>query len=146
MEKVAEDLAIDNFRKLLLISDDNAMAAFNLSVLLNDRDPGESLELIKRSYLLDSENEKYSYTYAFYLSKHGNYDDAISVLKELININPLYTDAYLLIADIYIRKGDISSAREILENVIKSQLFGEEQTQKFMNMLSSLSTRITKLP
>lgn len=145
-ESGRDDLAIDYLSKLLMVSEDNATAAFNLSVLLNDRDPDESLELIRRAYILDRENEKYSYTYAFYLSKYGNYDDAISVLKEHINLNPLFLDAYLLVADIYQRDGDINSAREILEDAIVSQLFGEEQTQKFRNMLSSLSNRITELP
>lgn len=137
-ESGREDRAIACFRSLLIVSEDNATAAFNLGVLLAEEDELESLQLIEKARMLNTNNPRYSYTYAFYLVKYDDFDKARIVLKELINMHPLYPDAYLLLSDLEIKSGNNARAQRILEDAISSELFGEDQLQRFNNMLSAV--------
>ncbi len=62
---------------------------------------------------------KYAYTLAFFLRQKGNVDEAIQVLRQVIQHEPLYLDAYMLLGEIYEGRSDFSSAVVIYRDALK---------------------------
>ena len=67
-------------RKVVEVNPSSAQAAYNLSVILTDRKPEESLEWIKKAVELGPQEPKYAYTYSFYLNK-GKFRFSLKVLQ-----------------------------------------------------------------
>jgi len=92
-----------------------AAAAYNLCVLEADANPGAALAWCRLAASARPEEPKYAYTLAFYLRRQGNLKEAETVLDGLIRRHPGYTDAYLLLGQIYALRGDAAAATRMLE-------------------------------
>ncbi len=74
----------------------SAQAAYNLGVLLSKAHPQEALTWCRRAAELRPENPQYGYTYAFYLYRAGQLDQALETLRQVRQRHPDHQDSALL--------------------------------------------------
>jgi len=77
-----------------------AQAACNLCVIVSKDRLGEAVTYCEKAVGLRPQEPKYAYTLAFYLNRKGNRDEAVRVLKALLEAHPQYKDAERLLKDI----------------------------------------------
>lgn len=122
-------------RKVTEINPESAQAAYNLSVILTERKPGEALEWSKKAMQLAPEEPKYLYSYAFYLNKYGQTENAIRLLKQATINYPSYPDVYLLLGSIYEQNNKAMEAKELYQKALKNVQFNEEDRQRLEQKL-----------
>ncbi len=108
MKRLAE--AEQALRKCLALDPNAAAAAYNLAVMLAPDRPYESLRWCERAYKLHPEEGKYGYTYAFYLHQRRETEEAVKVLKEMVRRNVPYAEAYALLGEIHLQRGQVDEA------------------------------------
>ena len=91
-----------------------AAAAFNLGVLLGDKDLDAAIAFCQQAHELRPGDAKYAHTLAFYERKKGDLAGAIELLREVIQSEPSYLDAYLLLGEIYEERHDAAAAAKII--------------------------------
>jgi Tfp pilus assembly protein PilF len=126
------------YRKLLDISERNSVAAYNLSILVFDENPGEAIRLSQMAAEWDNGNSKYLYTTAFYLSRMGDSARALEILFRAIEKDPDYADSYLLAANISIEKGDTSIAHNLLNRVLENRVISQEDKKKALTLIGKI--------
>jgi tetratricopeptide (TPR) repeat protein len=98
----------------------NPVPAFNLGILLAEKDPTAALAWSQKAYLLQPDNGRYGYTYAFYLSRQGQFEKPISILEKQINNRNATPDAYMFLAQTYQSLGQQSQAKHVFERALKN--------------------------
>jgi len=81
------------FRVAFKTDPQSALAAYNLGVLLAKEHPGESLDWCRRAAELGREDPKYGYTYAFYLHRAGQLDEALQAIRSVREHHPVHEDS-----------------------------------------------------
>lgn len=81
-----------------------AQAAYNLCIITAKDRLDEAVTWCSKAAELRPQEPRYAYTLAFYLNQKGNRDEAVRVLKALLETYPQYRDAEMLLNDIS-RKG-----------------------------------------
>jgi tetratricopeptide (TPR) repeat protein len=76
-------------------------AAYNLGILLSAKNPDEAVSLCRKAHELRPRDAKYAYTLAFYLQQKGELDEAIAILLKLVQQQPEFTDAAMLLRALY---------------------------------------------
>jgi len=76
-------------------------AAYNLAILLSKDNLNEAIRLCRTAHELRPRDPKYAYTLAFYLRQKGKLDEAIEILQKLIQQQPEFRDANLLLRALY---------------------------------------------
>ena len=76
------------FRAAFKADPKSAQAAYNLGVLLSKDHPKEALTWCRRAAELRPENPQYGYTYAFYLYRAGQLDEALKVIRAVRQRHP----------------------------------------------------------
>jgi Flp pilus assembly protein TadD len=94
MGKMSE--AEQAFRAAFKADPKSAQAAYNLGVLLSKEQPKEALTWCGRAAELRSENPQYGYTYAFYLYRAGQLDEALKAVRSVRQRHPEHEDSALL--------------------------------------------------
>ena len=84
------------FRAAFKADPSSAQAAYNLGVLLSKDHPKEALTWCRRAAELRPENPQYGYTYAFYLYRAGQLDEAIKAIQSVRQRHPTHEDSLLL--------------------------------------------------
>ena len=118
MERIPE--AEKAFRRAAQLDPNNPVPAFNLGILLAEKDPPGSLAWCQKAYTLQPNNGRYGYTYAFYLSRQGQFEKPISILEKQINGRHATPDAYMFLAQIYQSLGQHSKAKYVFERALKN--------------------------
>ncbi len=77
-----------------------AQAAYNLCVIVSKDRLGEAVTYCEKAAGLRPQEPKYAYALAFYLNRKGNKDEAVRVLKALLEAHPQYKDAERLLKEI----------------------------------------------
>ena len=90
-----------------------AAAAFNLGVILGEKNLDEAIAWCQKAHDLRPTDPKYAHTLAFYQRKKGNIDGAIELLRKVIQDEPSYLDAYLLLGEIYEERHDFPAAAKV---------------------------------
>jgi tetratricopeptide (TPR) repeat protein len=98
------------FRKCLALDPNSAVAAYNLAVMLAPDRPYESLRWCQKAYQLRPQEGKYGYTYAYFLHQRRETDEAVKVLKDMVRRGVPYADAYALLGQIYLQRGQLDEA------------------------------------
>ena len=119
------------FRAALRADPNSAAAAYNLGVLLASDQPSESLKLCRKAYLLEPDEGRYGYTYAFYLYQKGSVEQAITVLSDMIGRNVPYGDAYVLLATIHLNRGETDKAAEVYSSGYRNTKFTQQEREYF---------------
>ena len=77
-----------------------AQAAYNLCVITSKDRINEAVTWCRKAAELRPQEPRYAYTLAFYLNQKGDRDEAVRVLKGLVEVYPQYKDAEMLLKDI----------------------------------------------
>ena len=72
-----------------------------------------------------------------------DYDSAIEVLYEAINIDPKDPDAYMMLAEVCIKDANVDKAKEILEEALEIEDLSEEKEYEINEELSGLLYLVT---
>jgi len=88
------------------------------TLLSKERDKQAALAVMRK--LLDKRknnpNALYAYAQLAYLV--GNLDDAVSVIKKVITLDPEWTEAHILQSNIFVRQGNKARAIEVLRQTV----------------------------
>ena len=90
-----------------------AAAAFNLGVILGEKNLDEAIAWCQKAHELRPTDPKYAHTLAFYQRKKGDIDGAVELLRKVIQYEPSYLDAYLLLGEIYEERHDFPAAAKV---------------------------------
>ena len=90
-----------------------AAAAFNLGVILGDKNLDEAIVWCQKAHVLRPTDPKYAHTLAFYQRKKGDVDGAVALLQSVIQTEPTYADAYLLLGQIHEERRDLPAAAKV---------------------------------
>jgi tetratricopeptide (TPR) repeat protein len=119
------------FRRVLQLDPNSATAAFNLAVILAEKNPQESLAFSKKAYSLSPEDPQYGYTYAFYLHRSRKTTVAIKVLKDMVNRQTTYADAYTMLGQIFEQDGKLKEAVEVYKKAAGNLNLSQTQRHHF---------------
>ncbi|MCD6346098.1 MAG: ammonia-forming cytochrome c nitrite reductase subunit c552 [Bacteroidales bacterium] len=125
-------------RKVLEINPKSTQAAYNLGIMLAETDPVESLEFCRQAMDDDPSQPKYTYTYAFYMNKAGHSDQSHSLLEQVTNDYPDYTDAWLLLGSIFEQEDDSVAAKSVYKEALQKGQFGEEDQARLKQKISTM--------
>ncbi len=125
------DEAEDVYREILHNNRSSAVAAFNLSIIVSSRDISECLTFGKSAVENAPQNNRYRYTYAYFLNQAEKQGEAISELTKVINEAPGYVDAYSLLASIYQNTGKIKMVIELYKRASKEPQLPDGARQYF---------------
>jgi tetratricopeptide (TPR) repeat protein len=129
--------AADCLRQALKNDPAMAEAAYNLAVILSTTDLKEAVEWARTAYRLRPE-ERYGYTLGFYLKQKGDWEDAVSVFSRLIDKYPRSMDAYLLLGEIYEKKGRPLDAQRVYLKGLQAPDMPEQYRRRLESRLRGL--------
>ena len=115
-----------------------SQAAYNLAVLSAQSNLKEALHYITIAYRLEPDNPKYGYAYAHYTLNSNNPELAISILNNVIETNPDYIDAYLMLANIYERTNNPQDAIGIYAKAVELENIPLEYKQSIQMRINQL--------
>jgi tetratricopeptide (TPR) repeat protein len=114
------DEAKDAFLRSYRLDPNNPQPAYNLGVILAETDPDASLAWVKQAYDLRPQDDKFGFTYAFYLARRGRVDEAIPILNRQIDAKVAGIDAYMLLVEIYQSQGRIDQVKGVFERALQN--------------------------
>ncbi len=136
MKRPAE--AEQAFRKCLALDPNSAVAAYNLAVMLAPDRPYESLRWCQRAYQLQPQEGKYGYTYAYFLHQRRETDEAVKVLKDMVRRNVPYAEAYVLLGEIYLQRGQADEAAGVYQSAWGNGNLTQDERESFRAMVRRL--------
>ncbi|HMK34009.1 MAG TPA: tetratricopeptide repeat protein [Desulfomonilaceae bacterium] len=116
-------------------------AAYNLSVILAKDRPDEAIAWSRKAVDLRPRELKYSYTLAFHQQLKGDLPAAAQTLEELIVRNSTYTNAYLLLGDIYEKQGQTKQAAEVYRRALATGAFSVQERRFIDTKLKRIESR-----
>jgi Tfp pilus assembly protein PilF len=81
---------------------------------------------------------KYGYTYAFYLHQRRETAEAVKVLQEIVRRNVPYADAYALLAEIHLQRGEWDQAAAVYRSAWGNANLTQNERETFRAMLRRL--------
>jgi tetratricopeptide (TPR) repeat protein len=117
-----------------------APAAYNLCILIAKDRPAEALSWCRKAVALNPQEPKYAFTLAFYQKEQGDLKAAATTLQELLAQRPAFTDAYLLLAEIYGQQGNRSEAEAVLRQAQQVESLSPRDRARVAAMLRKWST------
>jgi tetratricopeptide (TPR) repeat protein len=133
-----KELAKEYLNRLLVVSSKNAVAAYNLAILESESNLKRAVELSRDAMEWESGNPKYAYTHAFFLNSTEKKDQAVLILRSVINEFPSYIESYILLSDILMNTGEYDEAREILKEALEINTLSNEQQRALTENLQQL--------
>ena len=97
-----------------------AQAAYNLCIIAAKDRIEEAIAYCAKAAALRPYEPRYAYTLAYFQSEKGDETDAVNTLKALIERQPAYADAYLLLGSIYGKQGKKNEALEIYRKALQN--------------------------
>ncbi len=128
-------------RTALRSDPDLAEAAYNLAVLLADRNLPESLTLCRKAAALRPNEARYAYTLAYYLWKGKDPEGAIGVLRPLLQRQPDYADALMLLGSIYEATGRRGEAIQLYRSAAADPAVPAAARRQLASLLASAESR-----
>jgi tetratricopeptide (TPR) repeat protein len=118
-----------------------AEAAYNLSVVLSKDRPEEAITWARKAAELRPREPKYAYTLGFFYCRKGDLPECEKVLQQLINRQPAYADAYLLLGDTYEKQGKVKEAAGLYRQALSQERMPPQAKQLMETKLNRLSTK-----
>jgi len=129
------------FRRSIEADAASDVAAYNLCVLLADDRTEDALGWCRRAVDLRPEEPKYRYTLAFYLRQKGDVDQAILVLRDVIERGPVLIGPYALLGEIYEEQGRISEATAVYRRALTNEKIPEREKRGIRARLEALLSK-----
>ena len=126
------------FRRCLALDPNSAVAAYNLAVLLAADRPYESLRWCQRAWQLQPQEGKYGYTYAYFLHQRRETDEAVKVLQGLVRRKVPCADAYALLGEIHLQRGQWAEAAGVYRSAWANGGLTQNEREAFRTMLGQL--------
>ena len=137
---------LDAGHRVVVYDPNAAAAAYNLAVLLAPDRPYESLRLGQRAWQLQPQEGKYGYTYAYFLHQRRETDEAVKVLQDLVRRQVPYADAYLLLAQIHLDRGQPSEAAAVYRTGWTNGNLTQDERNAFRALLARLEASASPAP
>ncbi len=115
-----------------------AEAAHNLGVLYGATDIDEAIKWCQKAVELRPRIPKYSYTYAYYLNQKGQTSRAVEALEKIVERRIFYTDAYMLLGEIYENQKKFSEAKAVYRKALSYASLNSQIRRVFEARLHSL--------
>jgi tetratricopeptide (TPR) repeat protein len=106
-------------RKALKADPQMHQAAYNLGVLLGDKNLDQAVEWCEKAHQLRPNEAKYAHTLAFYERQKGHIDRAVELLQQVIRNDPRYWDSYLLLGQTYEDRREFQNAAALYRQALK---------------------------
>jgi tetratricopeptide (TPR) repeat protein len=117
-----------------------APAAYNLCIVMAQDRPTEALSWCRKAVELNPQEPKYAYTLAFYQKEQGDLKAATTTLQDLLAKRPAFTDAYLMLAEIYGQQGNRSEAKAVLRQAQQVESLSPRDRARVKVMLQKWTT------
>lgn len=103
------------------------------------KDPMKGIGLLREVEKVDSNNVKLQLTFAFFSAKSQQWDKAIKRFNKVLEIDPLYIEAYLHLADAYEQQGQKAKTIEMLEKYasVTDDAMAKQEVLKYIEQLKS---------
>ncbi len=157
--KIAPDNAAANFNLGLLLAEQGKLpeaeaalrtalksepqfpeASYNLGVLLvKDRLP-EALHWLRQAHELRPQEQKYTFSLAFYLRQRGDIQGAIAVLNRQVQQKGTSTDIYLLLGELYEKMARPDAAKGVYQKALADKGLPNDVKHRFETKLHLLAT------
>ena len=100
-------------------------------------DPMKGIGLLREVEKTDSNNVKLQLTFAFFSAKSQQWDKAIKRFNKVLEIDPLYIEAYLHLADAYEQQGQTNKTIEMLEKYasVTDDAMAKNEVLKYIEQL-----------
>lgn len=101
------------------------------------KDPMKGIGLLREVEKTDSNNVKLQLTFAFFSVKSQQWDRAIKRFNKVLEIDPLYIEAYLHLADAYEQQGQKEKTIEMLEKYasVTDDAMAKIEVKKYIEQL-----------
>ena len=126
------------FRAAAKIDPKSAQAAYNLCVVTSKDRMDEALKWCRKAAELRPEEPRYGYTYAFFLDQKGDTAKAIPVLRKIVNRNPPFSPAYVMLGSIYEKQGKAGEAKKVYRKAADNAELPEPDRAQFRNKLQAM--------
>jgi tetratricopeptide (TPR) repeat protein len=115
-----------------------AQAAYNLCVITAKDRINEAVAYCKKAADLRPQDPKYAYTLAFYQLQKGDEKDAVKTLAALIEKQPGYAEAYLLLGGTYEKQGRKEEAEKIYMKALETDGIPDRYKHRMATHLEAL--------
>jgi tetratricopeptide (TPR) repeat protein len=115
-----------------------AQAAYNLCVITSKDRINEAVTYCKKAADLRPQEPKYAYTLAFYQKQKGDSGAAVMTLDGLIEKQPGFADAYLLLGGIYEKQGKKSEAEKVYTKALSTESIPDQHKRRIAAQLNTL--------
>jgi tetratricopeptide (TPR) repeat protein len=117
------DAAVKHFEYVLNHSTQSERQRFMLitSLLSKEKDKQTALAVMKKLLATRSNNPDALYAYSQLAFLMGDLTDAATALDKVIQLQPEWTEAYILQSNILVRQGDKARAIEVLRQTVEAQ-------------------------
>ncbi len=132
------DEAIAAFRKTLELDSASAVSAYNLAILLAGKNSADAIDFARQACRINPDNPRYLFTLAFYQEQFASIDDAMKTLSALIEKHPDYAEAYNLLAQLHVKKGQTASAVDIYRQAAANDSLPQQTRIYFAAQAESL--------
>ncbi|QZT39020.1 tetratricopeptide repeat protein [Halosquirtibacter xylanolyticus] len=129
------------YEKVLSANNESAVAAFNLAVIYGQKDLSKALKYSKQAFKHANNNPKYGYTYAFYLLQDGDRKVAISVLMQVVNVDPNYLDAWVFLGQMYEQEKNYTKAIEACQKALQVEGLPDRARQGLQQKIMMLKSK-----
>lgn len=115
--------AAEHFEYVITHGKQNERQRFMLisSMLSKEKEKKTALEVMQKLLVSRSENPNALYAYSHLAFLLGDLTAAANTVNKVIALEPGWTEAYILQANIFIRRGDKAHALEVLQQVVETQ-------------------------
>jgi predicted Zn-dependent protease len=118
-----------------------AGAAYNLAVLVSAERLPEAVLLCRKACGLRPDDPKYVYTLAFFLRQSGDIAGAMTQLRQIVDRNAAYPDAYGLLGQLYEENGAVDHAVAVYNQAAAHEQIPFETRRYFAGRAATLSRR-----
>jgi Tfp pilus assembly protein PilF len=120
-----------------------AQAAYNLCVITSKARIHEAVTYCKKAADLRPQEPRYAYTLAFYQLQKGDEKGAVKTLQALIETQPAYADAYLLLGGTYEKQGKKEEAERVYKKALETDGIPDQDKFRIAAQLEAMKQRKT---
>jgi tetratricopeptide (TPR) repeat protein len=115
-----------------------AQAALNLCIVVSKDRINEAMTYCKKAADLRPQEPRYAYTLAFYQLQKGDEKDAVKTLGTLIEKQPTFADAYLLLGGTYEKQDKKEEAEKIYKKALETDGIPDQYRRRIAAQLEAL--------